>query len=223
MKMKRQYLGDWKDSFKWEYHDYLLQQLHYEYFQIVWMMTPDYTKSHGGIGPDRFPARPEILRLCRELRANRKPEKLESLPGITSASYKVISYRANEYLTYRNRTSYFSDIAALPNQVLFLDPDNGFEPEGKCKARHIGYTEIDSILQKLPSTSIISVFHHFRRKRFSEDFARIRERLHSGFSTAIHWHFLMFVAVSPSEAMIDRARAINLDYAKSKSSVQVIE
>lgn len=39
--MKLQYLGDSKDSFKWDYHHFLVDALGYRHFQIVWMMTTD--------------------------------------------------------------------------------------------------------------------------------------------------------------------------------------
>jgi hypothetical protein len=55
--MKRQYLGDSKDSFKWDYHDFMTRTLGFHYFQVVWMMTPDDKGSHGQTVPERFPAR----------------------------------------------------------------------------------------------------------------------------------------------------------------------
>jgi len=39
--MKLQYLGDSKDSFKWDYHDFLARGLGYSKFTIALMMTPD--------------------------------------------------------------------------------------------------------------------------------------------------------------------------------------
>ena len=37
--MKRQYLGDSKDSFKWDYHHFLVEALGYTDLKIAWMMT----------------------------------------------------------------------------------------------------------------------------------------------------------------------------------------
>ena len=65
-------------------------------------------------------------------------------------------------------------------------------------------------------------FQHHRRKRFPEDFARIRERLHEAHATAIYWHSLMFVVMSASIATIDKVRRINQTYASSRP-VRVIE
>ena len=38
--MKRQYLGDSRDSFKWDYHRHLVPALGARELQIVWMMAP---------------------------------------------------------------------------------------------------------------------------------------------------------------------------------------
>ena len=39
--MKLQYLGDSKDSFKWDYHHFLMEALGYSQLTIAWMLTPD--------------------------------------------------------------------------------------------------------------------------------------------------------------------------------------
>ena len=38
--MKLQYLGDSKDSFKWDYHDYLATSLKFSTLKVIFMMTP---------------------------------------------------------------------------------------------------------------------------------------------------------------------------------------
>jgi hypothetical protein len=38
--MKRQYLGDSKDSFKWDYLHFFVEKLGYSQLKIAWMMTP---------------------------------------------------------------------------------------------------------------------------------------------------------------------------------------
>ena len=73
--MKRQYLGDSKDSFKWDYLDFLVEALALPQLKIVWMMTPDDGGSDGKTSPERFLARPEVLRFCNSLKATRNPEK----------------------------------------------------------------------------------------------------------------------------------------------------
>lgn len=214
--MKRQYLGDSKDSFKWDYHHFLVESLGYSQLQIVWMMTPDDNGPDGGTPPERFPARPEILKFCDRLKKARDPNLLAALPATTAAPYKVSMYKPHEILVNTSRETYFLNLTNGPDQVLFLDPDNGFEPEGKFNEKHVCYAEVKGILQKVSLASVVTVFQHHRRKKFTEDFARIRQRLHSGESTAIYWHSLMFVSISFSLETISRVREINRNYAKNR-------
>ena len=59
--MKLQYLGDSKDSFKWDYHDYLTNVICYNTLNILLMMTPDDKTGEGKTKPDWFPARKDII------------------------------------------------------------------------------------------------------------------------------------------------------------------
>lgn len=221
--MKRQYLGDSKDSFKWDYHHFLVEALGYSKFEIAWMMTPDDGGTDGKTLPELFPAKPEILAFCNRLRSFREPSLLSELPATTDAHYLVNFYKLDQRLDGKNRDSYFSTIKLSPGQVLFLDPDNGFEPEKSFSEKHVRYAEIERIIDEAPSNSLVTVFQHFRRKKFVEDFSCIRERLKSGYATAIYWqNYLMFVCISSSPETISRVTEINQLYAKKYSSVKFI-
>jgi hypothetical protein len=219
--MKLQYLGDSKDSFKWDYHDFLVSELGYPLLNIAPMMTPDDGGNDGKSHPALFPARNEILDFCQELRQTRSIESIKRLPTKSGASYRVCFHKGSIHINNSNRFEYFSGFNRIDNQVAFLDPDNGFEPDKSYNEKHVQYKDIARILEQLPSESIISVFQHFRRISFPNDFARIRERLESGYSTAIHWHSLMFVAVSKSVKTMNRIILLNEKYADI-NPVQVI-
>jgi hypothetical protein len=212
--MKRQYLGDSKDSFKWDYLDFLVVAIGYSRLNIVWMMTPDDTSTSGRTLPELFPARPEILRLCTLLRQSRAPALLSELPSRTGAHYEVIFHNANEFFTADNRSRYFSNIKIDANQVVFLDPDNGFEPERHVTEKHVCYSEIHHIIQTISPTSVVELFQNQRRKSFVDDFARIRQRLQSGYATAIYWRSMMLVGLAPTLGTIAQIRNINYEYAK---------
>lgn len=220
--MKRQYLGDSRDSFKWDYHHFLVPALGAKELQIVWMMTPDDGGGDGRTAPERFPARPEVLGFCNALRASHDPRVLARLPSTTGDSYEVQLFGSDEHFTRKGRRAYFDRLAPSPG-VIFLDPDNGFEPEKSCTEKHVGYADMAELVQRMPSSAVISVFQHFRRKRFPEDFARIRERLHSSFATAIYWHSLMFVSIAKSKAMRDRVHEANRAYAAMRRVVKVLD
>lgn len=214
--MKRQYLGDSKDSFKWDYHDFLVKALGYSQLQIAWMMTPDDGGTDGGTPPEYFPARPEIMSFCNSLRKTRCPTLLTGLPDTTAAPYTVNLYKPDDVFENNNRNSYFSAIESKSNQVLFLDPDNGFEPKRSFNAKHILYSDVESLLKRISPASVVTVFQHHRRKKFPDDFASIRQRLLSGTSAAIYWHSLMFVSISSSLEAIRHVCEINREYAKQR-------
>jgi hypothetical protein len=146
---------------------------------------------------------------------------LTDLPAVTGAAYQITLYKSNDNLTNANRASYFSDIIIGSDQVLFLDPDNGFEPERSFKEKHVLYSEIEHLLRTVPPASIVAVFQHHRRKKFSEDFTHIQKRLTLGNATAICWHSLMFVNISLSEETAHRVREVNLEYTKSRPDAQL--
>jgi hypothetical protein len=214
--MKRQYLGDSKDSFKWDYHQYLAHEVGCKELQIVWMMTADDGGPDGRTPPERFPAHPEIIKFCKRLCKTREPGMLAELPDTTGARYKVRLYKPGEYFSNFESAAYFSELQVAPDTLLFLDPDNGFEPEKSCSKKHVRYTEVAKLLKQTPSGGVISVFQHFRRKAFDEDFARIRERLNGSCSTAIFWHSLMFVCISSSAKRIGDVLRANRKYAQSR-------
>jgi hypothetical protein len=213
--MKLQYLGDSKDSFKWDYHDYLTSKLGYPFLNILLMMTPDDKSNDGKTHPSRFPARDKIIDFCGTLKELRNLDFISELPSRTGSKYVVKLHKPNVYITHQSRTSYFSGVMAEYDQVVLLDPDIGFQPEKRFDEKHVLYSEVDSLLKQISSGSVISVFQHFRRKRFTEDFECIRHHL-SEFSiyyaTAICWHSLMFVCISKSKETIEKVLRVNRNY-----------
>ena len=231
--MKLQYLGDSRDCFKWDYHNYLMSELNYKLLNIALMMTPNDKTTHGKTDPNTYKPQCEAIHgFCRELQeSNDKDiEMIKLLPVRTGAKYKVELHKNSTQITNNNRIDYFSNITHETKQVFFLDPDNGFEPEKKFRNKHVLYSDIERILQQTSDQTVVSVFQYFRRIPFDADFMRINYRLRSGYATAISWHPLMFVAISKSEKAIINIRSINekysqtinKEYAKKNGTVKVI-
>jgi hypothetical protein len=214
--MKLQYLGDSRDSFKWDYHDYLTTALGYPLLNVVLMMTPDDSTNDGATDPDIFPARPEIIGFCRDLKNSKDIQMIRHLPSRTCSNYTVVLHRESTRIMNTKRMEYFADIANESRQVLFLDPDNGFEPEKKYSNKHVLYSDIETVLQQISEQDIISVFQYFRRRSFANDLMCIRQRLMSGHSTAVYWHSLMFVAISKSGETIDNVLTLNRQYSQNR-------
>ena len=212
--MKRQYLGDSKDSFKWDYHDYLTAALGYPLLNVMLMLTQDDDSNDGKTHPDLFPAKEAVIDFCRDLKKQRNIQLIKNLPVATCSEYIVALHKEETYLTTRNRRDYFSDISAEPRQVLFLDPDNGFEPEKSNNEKHVLYSDVNTILKQIAPEAVISVFQHFRRISFDNDFARIRERMPSGYTTTLYWHSLMFVTISKTKEIIEKVIGLNHQYSQ---------
>jgi hypothetical protein len=211
--MKLQYLGDSKDSFKWDYHDFLVSEMNYPELNIALMMTPDDGGNDGKSHPSLFPARNEIIDFCHFLGEKRTIHSIGALPQKTGATYSVAFHKGSNIFQNQNRQDYFSNVGNKKDQVLFLDPDNGFEPEKSINEKHVSYQDISNIIGQISESSIISVFQHHRRKSFPDDFARIKQRLGAVYATAIYWHSLMFVAISKNAPAIQRVKAANQKYA----------
>ncbi len=212
--MKRQYLGDSRDHFKWDYHDHLVRALGADELQVVWMMTPDDKTRDGQSPAGQYRGSGAVENFCHTLKRTRDPARIVQLPRVTKAGYAVTAFGADEYFVNRDRRDYFARFTPAGG-VIFIDPDNGFEPEKSCSRKHVRYADVADLLDRAPSSAVISVFQYFRRKPFRDDFARIRQRLVSGYATAIYWHSLMFVSIAKSRSMRERVLEANREYEAS--------
>ena len=151
--------------------------------------------------------------MCRDLRKSRSLRLVTGMPRRTGGGYSVGLHGPDRRFSRPHGGQYFQHLPDGPGVLVFADPDNGFEPHKSCSDRHLAYTEVEQILAQILDQSMLSVFHHFRRVRFGEDFAHIRRRLANRSTTAVYWHSVMFVAISRSERTIERVRSFNRDYA----------
>lgn len=211
--MKLQYLGDSKDSFKWDYHDYLVDSLGYGMLNIVLMMTADDGGSHGSSRTSGYPARPNVIEFCQKLRKSRVLSDLRELPKVTSCDYAVELHSEQYVQSGDSRRNYFQGFSSSNDQVVLFDPDNGLEPRKSFSDKHLLFSELDHVLGQISERSVISVFQHFRRKPFEQDFVEIGERILSGYSSAVYWHSLMFVLVTRSPDVHKHLIRINEGYA----------
>lgn len=210
--MKCQFLGDSKDSLKWDYLHFLIENLGYDQLKIAWMMTPDDSSGQGKTAHTDYPARAEILELCEALRVNRDNSLLTHLPHKCGAKYGVNFHEGDGYFCNSNREQYFRMLTIGQRELLFLDPDNGFKPDKSFEAAHVGYVDIAGLLERNPS-ALITVFHHFRRIKFQDDFAQIRKRLVDAHASAICWDGrVMFVNITKCLETIEKVQELNLDY-----------
>lgn len=113
---------------------------------------------YGNTAPELFPAREEMLRNCKLLRATRAPTLLLGLPATIGARYTISFYKPDESLDGGDRDAYFSCKETGRDQVLFIDLDNGFEPECSFSEKHVRYSDVNIAIKMISPCSVITVF-----------------------------------------------------------------
>ncbi len=228
--MKKQYLGDSKDSFKWDYLDFLMKEIQYCHLNVILMVTPNDSSKEGKTSPRLFPASCGILDFCDDLQENRDFRTLHKLPKYMKSNYTVCLHKLNSCLENANskRGEYFSDIDAAKKQILFLDPDIGFEPEIAIKNHHIKYSDMKNIWEQILDDTVVVVFQHNRRCRFALHYDEIKKNLNrdlsfSWDSTALFWsNKVMFIIIGKCKKTIGLIRQVNKKYKNLPRPVQII-
>ena len=229
--MNKTILGDNKDLFKWDYLNFLVKEIGYSVLNVVPMATSDGI-SGSGKSTKVFPASPAIQCFCKHLRKEpRSFERIRELSCYTKEDYEVrlhkpeISFEHSEAA----RKEYFSGIDSETKQILFLDPDIGFEPQytENVDARHVKYYDIGTVWKQISDACVLVVFQHGNhRDDFDVHHAYIKDRLFSDDSEAISWggkvDGIMFVATCKSSEVIGKVRRINHAYKALPRPVEVI-
>lgn len=208
--MKLQFLGDSRDSFKWDLLHYAVTGADPKFERLVFvpMLTPDESGlPHGGTPAARFPCRPAILTFVEGLRTG--PRQLERVSGLGSIEglrkFAVDVFEPNRELGFGwARAKYWRDLMSrkFGNDLVFLDPDNGFESASTAGRQHVRFGEVDSLLRSLPPTSALCVFQYRPQGQSWETvFGRIESGLPSETSAhAIHDGQLAFVFLSHAKS-----------------------
>lgn len=240
--MKRQYLGDEKDAFKWDYLDFLTQGLELSVLNIALMMTPDDDSNHGRTKPTGFYKKQQqafsdsrgIVRFCNELREGQRRQGdmtftlLKGLPESTGAGgkYAVELHKELEDFSALDakgeRRGYFDDFSKDDAQVVFLDPDIGFAPSTGPTSAHVTHGEVEHILRSVHDDSVVVVFQHFNRTSFEDCFQNNTRRYPQDQSTAIYWNGRVMLFAFGNSAQIGRVCDINNRYRDIPRPVEVL-
>ena len=217
--MKNQYFGDVQDFRKYG----LLRQLT-SFGQVrlgvVWMMTPDDTRSDGNkleylSQPDRYrdldPELFDALRACVLEDKKRDVTQVEARSILPNAVF--FSSMIPDGLEDRKRTMRAAQQAINETDLVFFDPDNGLEilscAKGKRNSSKFVYW--DEIFSTYQGGNSVLVYQHFARVS-REEFvqARLEEfasRLSGASVTAFcTGHVAFFLAAQPQHAAMFQAR-----------------
>lgn len=231
--MRRQYLGDEKDAFKWDYHHYLARKLGVDVFRVMFMLTgnDDERPWEGRSDPRNFKGADErIYSLCEALKFSKTEDwmfldVLRELPG-EDGGYRVQVDRDAErgFCADENRERYFGAFASGGgDELIFIDPNTGFEPVAGATCDHVRYDEIEHIASQASPNSLVSVFQGFAYRSFAKHYESIKKKL-PFYSAALYWNGagkggLMFVVVSRSAKRIAEAAEWNGCYEFSRPVV----
>lgn len=222
--MKLKYLGDSKDAFKWDYHDFLMRELNFTVLEYIPMLTSENDKDEGKSNPGEFNfCDQEIVNFCELLRKKKDLNLIQELPVYIKSSYQIKLIK--NLFEHGKRIEYFSTIDPISKNLLLFDPDNGFRGESIFNEKHIDYLELINIYNKCADDSVLSIFHHFRRKSFMEDFQKIKEQLNQGeikYITAVSWsNKIMFVLLAKNENKYKRIQEVNGRYKMKNNGINI--
>lgn len=226
--MKLQYLGDSRDSFKWHYHDYLVNNnSNAGSLGVIPMLRPNNGTTEGGTNSYDYNGSSETQDFCHLLRMNRDISDIRLLPKYTGSNYQLIVHKPLEYYFHQSSKEYFEGIPCT--NICLLDPCTGFEPKNP-NDNHVQYEDIAYFINTLPKRGVFSIYQHFRRKKFTEDFKAISKNLAENShpfclnSCAIFWRSdVMFVQTSKSKDEIRLIHEINIEYASNNKDVVAID
>ena len=229
--MRRQYLGDEKDAFKWDYHNFLIRELGYSSLSILLMLTKDNDKkpNDGKSKPRGFKCADErIYSLCDELKKSKKEdwkflELIKEMPARMNENYTVRFHAAKTIFNYSARNDYFDSFeGSQQDELIFVDPNTGFEP-GTATCDHVKYADINKLFSKISEDSIISVFQYLPRKKIADVYKNIRKQISCNcYVNGLYWSGkLMFVVIGKNKKRIEQVRTINECY-KSQRPVELI-
>lgn len=210
--MKLQYLGDWRDAFKWDLLHWLCVDSAPAFARLVFipLLTPDdQNPADGRIPPSRFRARPFIQAFVNSL--SEAPRDLRRVTALGNADpgrhIDVVVHGYDRHVPSRDRRGdYWADFDwAHDNSIVFLDPDNGFETKTNRGDKWVLHAEVAQLVDNLPPSSAVVVYQHRPHETWNAVFAKLAESLsYVPFAAAAYDHGLAFVVASRSGSTYQR-------------------
>jgi len=221
--MKLQYLGDSRDSFKWDLLHHLVTECDFGRLYFIPFLTPDdRERTEGNTPPHWFPCRQEILTFNRSLRESRDLNDIGDLGTLEARNqFEVSLFHPERHVEPGlGRGRYLVDFEpqTLVKTLVFFDPDNGFETETQRRVKWVRHSEIKGTLLRIPENSAIAVYQHRPRfqsweVKFPLLFADLK---YAPFAFAIYESNLAFVFFSKSEETHEKLTGATQRYIQSR-------
>ncbi|MCM2466678.1 hypothetical protein [Methanoculleus oceani] len=185
--MKNQYFGDYRDLFKYDLIQQIMQQCpSLKQFSFIPMLTANDNRTDGNKRgfDERMKGRPgsendELVEYLQYLHKYHRiaPEDRDfteiryffEKKGVQTEIYNPPDHSLEEYFTHRKRYEYFSNVpnSLLKSALVFVDPDNGLEVK-KSSHKHTLYSEVRSLLERMSDDSLLMIYQHFPRKEHND-------------------------------------------------------
>ena len=187
--MKNQYFGDNRDLFKHDLVYRISQAGLVDYFTFIPTLTEnDDTEQGGERNRDKAKAGRKNDKLVKFLGRFKEKSKrdIKHLKNFFSKQdiEMTIYYGKSKYFPHLQRGKYFKQIEnELPlKSLIFVDPDIGLEIKSKkSNKKHIRYSEVKDLYERIDKNSILMVYQHHPRIRtqnnIREHFSQRSEKL----------------------------------------------
>jgi hypothetical protein len=169
--MKNQYFGDTRDLFKYDLIEEIIKGLKLsQKFTFIPMLTPNDDTDEGNVrgfsekdaGWKNEPLR-VFLKPFHKMHRNKRDFR-EIANYFSKVDIQSCIYKGDVYFEKSKRFNYFQDISQdlLENPLIFIDPDIGLQIK-KSTEKHILFSEIGSIYNRMNNESTVMVFQFFPR------------------------------------------------------------
>jgi hypothetical protein len=204
--MKLQYLGDVRDAFKWDLLHWICTRAEPRFSRLLFvpLLTPDDPIPRDGrISHVRFQCRPEIRSIVHALAG--KPRSFETLRALgrmePGREFEVVLYRPDLQVSVGPaRNAYWDGIESYlkPDNLIFLDPDNGFETKTRNAAKWVRHREVRELLSHVPSAGGVAIYQHRPQRRpWTEVFEALSGQLdYTSYAAAVYEANLSFVVLT---------------------------
>jgi len=224
--MKLQYLGDYRDAFKWDLLHWLCSTAGNEVTSLLFVphLTPDDPNPRDGKIPyDRFLARQKVQQFVASLKnSSRGLRAIMDLGSLDpTMQFSVSNHAPDRYIEPgRRQPEYWRGIDHPSKSVVFLDPDNGFETKTYKGIKWIRHGEVKSLIENIPQSSATVVYQHRLHRKWENVFGKLSRHLqYAGHASATYDSSLAFIIIGNAGPAARRLSQAAKCYANQHRSV----
>jgi len=242
--MKKQYLGDVRDLFKYDLIQQILKGVSsLQKFTFIPMLTKNEPKSGDGNKRNFVRARKKgrlgtnnekLMDVLKEYKGMEENERdfTEIETHFKSEGIEILLYedKGREYFDHRTRGEYFKNIpeSLLHKSLVFVDPDIGLEIQNSTE-KHLLYREVKYLYGRMDKDSILMIYQHFPRARHKhkeycpEGRSNTLEKELGDLPIYVSDNEIMLFLLTRSDKLKSQLKRIIKEYKRSYPRINLIE